>query len=48
MGDNLDLIEGKIAKIVNRFSVVINRGYEHGVKDGMRFVIFVEGDEIKD
>lgn len=41
-------IEGKIAKIIDDITVVINRGYLHGVEDGMRFIIYQRGDEIFD
>ncbi|MHC4253312.1 MAG: hypothetical protein ACYS9X_29685 [Planctomycetota bacterium] len=41
-------IEGLIARILNDESVVINRGSAHGVKEGMRFAIFTELDEVKD
>ena len=41
-------IEGLVARILNDESVVINRGSAHGVKEGMRFAIFTELDEVKD
>jgi hypothetical protein len=41
-------IAGKVAKIVNETTVVINVGAKDGVKDGMRFVIVAEGEEVKD
>ena len=41
-------IEGLVARILNEESVVINRGSAHGVKEGMRFAIFAELDEVKD
>ena len=41
-------IEGKVAKIMDEYTVVINRGSEHGVEEDMRFVIYEPGDEIKD
>ena len=41
-------IEGKVAEIIDEYTVVINRGYEHGVEEGMRFVIYEPCDEIKD
>jgi hypothetical protein len=40
--------EGKVAKIIDVYTVVINRGSEHGVEEDMRFVIYEPGDEIKD
>ncbi len=41
-------IEGKVAEIIDEYTVVINRGYEHGVEEGMRFVIYEPCVEIKD
>jgi hypothetical protein len=41
-------IEGKIAEIIDEYTVVINRGHEHGVEEDMRFVIYEPGEEIKD
>ncbi|HUV03383.1 MAG TPA: hypothetical protein VMW67_08140 [Desulfobacteria bacterium] len=42
------MIEGKIAKILSEYRVVINRGHKDGVENGMRFVIFDPGEEIRD
>ncbi len=44
----MEEIEGKVAKIMDEYTVVINRGSEHGVEEDMRFVIYEPGDEIKD
>lgn len=41
-------IKGKVAEIVDEYTVVINRGHEHGVEEDMRFVIYELGEEIKD
>jgi len=41
-------IECKVAGIIDEYTVVINRGYEHGVEEDMRFVIYEPGEEIKD
>lgn len=41
-------IEGKVAKIIDTYTVVINRGREHGVEDGMRFIIYDPGEDITD
>ena len=41
-------IEGKIARILDEYTVVITIGYEHGVEEGMRFIIYEPGDEVKD
>lgn len=37
-----------VAKIIDGFTVVLNRGAEHGVKIGDRFLIYGIGDEITD
>lgn len=41
-------IEGKVAKIVDERTVIINRGAEAGVREGMKFAILVEGDAVTD
>ena len=41
-------IEGRVAEIIDEYTVVINRGHEHGVEEDMRFVIYEPGEEIKD
>jgi len=41
-------IEGLVARILNDESIVINRGSAHGVREGMRFAIFTELEEVKD
>ena len=33
-------IEGKVAKILDEYSIVINVGRDNGVVDGMVFVVF--------
>ncbi|MEE9260112.1 MAG: hypothetical protein V3U40_03240 [Candidatus Scalindua sediminis] len=43
------IIEGKVAKILDEYSMVINVGRNDGVTEGMVFVIFTQsGNEIKD
>ena len=43
------IIEGKVAKILDEYSIVINVGRNDGVTEGMVFVIFTQSsDEIKD
>ena len=45
----MEKIEGKVAKILDEYSIVINVGRNNGVVDGMVFAIFVQSDEeIKD
>ncbi len=42
-------IEGKVAKILDEYSIVINVGRNDGVTEGMVFVVFTQSsDEIKD
>ena len=43
------IIEGKVAKILDEYSIVINIGRNDGVTEGMVFVVFTQSsDEIKD
>ena len=45
----MEKIEGKVAKILDEYSIVINVGRKNSVVDGMVFAIFVKSDEeIKD
>ncbi len=39
---------GVIAKTIDKFSVVINKGSDDGVKVGARFLVYGVGDEIRD
>ena len=41
-------IEGKIAKIVDESTVIINRGAKAGVREGMKFAILAGGDAVAD
>ena len=42
-------VEGKVAKIMGKGEIVINRGRQHGVRGGMLFEIFTpEGEEVWD
>ncbi|MCK4636305.1 MAG: hypothetical protein KAT49_00330 [Methanomicrobia archaeon] len=41
-------IEGKVAEIIDLYTIVINRGRKHGVEEDMRFVIYEPGDIIED
>jgi hypothetical protein len=42
-------VEGKVAKILGKGEIVLNRGRSHGVKQGMLFEIFSpEGEEVWD
>jgi hypothetical protein len=43
-----ELIEGKVAAIIDDFTIVINRGKRDGVEEGGYFVIFKLGEEIHD
>ena len=42
-------VEGKVAKILGKGEIVLNRGRAHGVRTGMLFEIFApEGEEVWD
>jgi hypothetical protein len=42
-------VEGKVAKILGKAEIVVNRGRSHGVRTGMLFEIFApEGEEVWD
>ncbi len=42
-------VEGKVAKIMGKGEIVVNRGRQHGVRAGMLFEIFApEGEEVWD
>ncbi len=42
-------VEGKVAKILGKGEIVLNRGRSHGVRQGMLFEIFApEGEEVWD
>ena len=41
-------ITGHVARILSEHELVLNVGREHGVKEGMKFVIFSESDQIFD
>lgn len=43
-----EILRGKILKILDQYRVVINLGSEHGVNEGMEFIIYEEGEMIKD
>ena len=46
---DMEKIEGKVAKILDEYSIVINVGRNNGVVDGMVFAVFVQSNEdIKD
>ncbi len=43
------VVEGKVAKILSKGEIVLNRGRSHGVRTGMLFEIFApEGEEVWD
>jgi hypothetical protein len=41
-------IEGRVARILTDEGIVISRGSDHGVREGKRFVVFAEMDEVED
>jgi len=44
----MNLIKGKVAKIIDEYTVVLNIGYNDDVEEDMRFIIYDVGEEIKD
>lgn len=49
--ENFKPIEGKVADILNidnKTTIVINKGYENGVKEEMKFMIYERGKEVHD
>ena len=45
----MEKIEGKVARILDEYSIVINVGRNNGVVNGMVFAVFVQSDEeVKD
>jgi hypothetical protein len=42
------LLKGKVLKILDPFRVVVNIGYENGIKNNMKFVIYELGERIFD
>lgn len=45
---DIEIIKGKVAKILNNYRVVVNVGYDNGVKKDMKFIIYSEGETIRD
>lgn len=41
-------IQAQVIRIPDEFSIILNKGLAQGVKDGMRFIVYVEGDNILD
>jgi hypothetical protein len=41
-------ITGRVAKIADESRLVLNVGSAHGVKPGMHFVVFQEGEDVTD
>lgn len=44
----LELLEGKVTKVLSPYKVVINLGKINNVRRGMKFAIYEEGEMIKD
>lgn len=45
---SLSLLKGRILKILDNYRVIISLGKEQGVTRDMRFIIYEEGEMIKD
>ncbi len=43
-----EVLKGKIIKILDNKRVIVNLGYNDSVKKDMRFIIYAEGEDIKD
>lgn len=41
-------LEGKVVKVLDIYTLVVNLGKDHGVKNGDRFLIYTLGEEIFD
>ncbi len=41
-------IHGKVAEIIDEYSLVINKGEIDGVSSGMEFIVYLEGETIID
>jgi hypothetical protein len=42
------MIEGKVAKVISEYEVVVNQGYSDGIEEDMEFVVYTVGDSIVD
>jgi hypothetical protein len=40
-----ELIEGSVARVEDQFTLIINRGSEHGVELGMQFAVMADGGD---
>jgi hypothetical protein len=45
---NINNLDAVVAKVINNYTVVINRGSKDGIKIGDRFLIYELTDDIKD
>jgi len=43
-----EMLKGYVVKVLSPYKIVINLGREQGVKRGMKFIIYEEGDMIRD
>ena len=48
MSEGVTPVAARVARVIDPFKFVINRGSEHGVAMGQRFIIFEKGEEIVD
>lgn len=44
----IELLRGKVLKILDPYRVVVDIGYEMGIKKDMKFIIYELGEEIRD
>lgn len=38
----------KVAKVIDEYTLVLNKGSSNGIKEGQRFLIYSVGEEVKD
>ena len=41
-------VVGIVVKIIDPYTIAINRGSEHGIRIGMRYLVYNEGEELFD
>ncbi|RMH69194.1 MAG: hypothetical protein D6675_13425 [Gemmatimonadetes bacterium] len=44
----MSIIYGKVAKILDEYTLVLNIGRKQNVKEGMTFLVYEDGDEVLD
>ena len=44
----INIIKGKVVKILDEYRIIVNLGIQQGVKNDMKFIVYSEGDWIRD